>query len=185
MALPPQRRRFVAQYVRNFNATQAAIRAGYSKRSANYYGPYLLRVPEMAAAIAAKMEDETRRVQAYGDRVVLELMRVAFSDIRAYLVAGGPDGALALKPADTLEPDQTAAILFLSTGSRNHGPSIRLHGKKRALAALARHLGLDDRRPFIDPAIDLEETARLRRALLGAAGLDEPKALPAPVAEPR
>jgi phage terminase small subunit len=172
--------RFVDQYVRDCNATQAAIRAGFSRQSANYYGPYLVRQPEMAVAIAARMAQETRRLRILADRVVLELMRIAFSDIRAYLTQDGKTGAVTLKPAAALEPDQTAAILFLSTGSRNHGPSLRLHGKKRALAALARHLGLDDRRHFVDPQIELEATAQVRRALMAAAGIDEPKALPAP-----
>ena len=182
MAWTRLQRRFLDEYIRDFNATLAAIRAGYSERSANHYGPALLRRPHMAAAIAARMAEETRRVRAHADRVVLELMRVAFSDIRAYLVAGKDEGAgaLTLKPAVQLMPNETAAILFLSTGSRNNGPSIRLHGKKRALATLARHLGLDEQRSFIDPRTDLDETARLRRALLAAAGVDEPKALPAP-----
>ena len=177
-----RRDRFVVEYCRDCNATQAAIRAGYSRKSANHYGPYLLRVPEVAAKIEARMAAEARRIHLNGERVVLELMRVAFSDIRTYLVRG-TGGAVALKPHDTLTEHETAAIAFLSPGSRNHGASIRLHGKKHALRALARHLGLDDRRDFVDPRIDSEETARLRAELLAFAARAEAKALPAPQGE--
>ena len=180
MPLSRRRLRFVEQYVRDCNATQAAIRAGFSRHSANYYGPFLVRQPDMAAAIAARMVEETRRLRILADRVVLELMRIAFSDIRTFLVEDKKTGAVTLKPAAELEPDQIAAILYLSTGSRNHGPSLRLHGKKQALAALARHLGLGERRHFADPRIELEATAQVRRALMAAAGIVEVKALPAP-----
>lgn len=174
-----RRDRFVVEYDRDCNATQAAIRAGYSPKSANHYGPYLLRQPDIARKIAARMAARRYRIHLNGERVVLELMRVAFSDIRTYLVRGG-NGALALKSHDTLTEHETAAIAFLSPGSRNHGASIRLHGKKHALRALARHLGLDDERHYVDPIIDDEETARLRARLSAETGIAETKALPAP-----
>jgi phage terminase small subunit len=177
--LKPRRERFAVEYVRDCNATQAAIRAGYSVKIAHSYGPFLAQQREVAARIEALMAAERRRVQVNGDRVVLELMRVAFSDIRTYLTRG-EDGAVALRPLDTLNEHETAAIAFLSPGSRNRGASIRLHRKTHALRALARHLGLDDRRHFVDPRIDLEETARIRAELEAVADAAEQKALLAP-----
>ena len=177
-----RRDRFVVEYCRDCNATQAAIRAGYSRKSTNHYGPYLLRQPAIAAKIEARMAAEARRIHLNGERVMLELMRVAFSDIRTYLIRG-TGGAVALKPHDTLTEHETAAIAFLSPGSRNHGASIRLHGKKHALRALARHLGLDDQRHYVDPLLDIEEMAALRARLSAEAGIAEPKALPAPLGD--
>jgi phage terminase small subunit len=176
--LNDRRERFAVEYVRDCNATQAAIRAGYSLKIANSYGPFLLHQRDVAARIEALMAVEQRSIQLNGDRVVLELMRVAFSDIRTYL-ARGADGAVALRPLDTLNEHETAAIAFLSPGSRNRGAGIRLHRKTHALRALARHLGLDDRRHYVDPRIDLEETARIRAELLVVAEAGEQKALPA------
>jgi len=54
--LPPKRQRFVDEYVVDFNATQAAIRSGYSPRSASSQADDLLRNPEVKAAV-----DERRR----------------------------------------------------------------------------------------------------------------------------
>lgn len=181
MVLTRRRLRFVAQYIRDFNGTRAAVRAGYSPHSAANSAYRLLRHPEVQAEIERALADEQRRLGIATDRVVLELMRVAFSDIRDYLVAGA-DGALALKPSASLTAHQTAAIAALSVGSpaHGHGPSIRLHGKRRALAALARHLGFDDTRIFADPRLEIEADERLSRELFAAAGLDAPKALPAP-----
>ena len=182
--LKPRRERFAVEYVRDCNATQAAVRAGYSVKIANSYGPFLLRQPDVAARIDELIAAEQCRIRLDADRVVLELMRVAFSDIRTYLVRG-QDGAVALRPLDALNEHEAAAIAFLSPGSPFHGASIRLHGKTHALRALARHLGLDDRRHYVDPLIDLEETARIRAELLAVAELAERKALPALPAPPR
>ena len=54
--LTPKQARFVAEYLNDLNATQAAIRAGYSKRSACSQAFDLLRKPEIAAAVQARRE---------------------------------------------------------------------------------------------------------------------------------
>ena len=54
MALTPKQRRFVEEYAKDCNATQAAIRAGYSEKSAYSIGDENLRKPEVAAAIAER-----------------------------------------------------------------------------------------------------------------------------------
>jgi phage terminase small subunit len=56
MALTPKQQRFVDEYLTDLNATQAAIRAGYSERTASAIGSENLTKPEVAAAIAAKRD---------------------------------------------------------------------------------------------------------------------------------
>lgn len=52
MALTERQRRFIAEYLIDLNATQAAIRAGYSERTARSVGSENLTKPDIAAAIA-------------------------------------------------------------------------------------------------------------------------------------
>ena len=51
--LTPKQERFVQEYVKDLNATQAAIRAGYSEKTANRIGPENLSKPVIAEAVAA------------------------------------------------------------------------------------------------------------------------------------
>lgn len=55
MELNEKQRQFIHEYIKDFNATQAAIRAGYSKRSAGVQGSDLLKKPKIA--------DEIQRIQ--------------------------------------------------------------------------------------------------------------------------
>ena len=82
MPLNDRQARFVAEYLVDLNATQAAIRSGYSARSAYSTGERMLRNAEVAAAIAEAQAARSRRTEVTADRVVLELARVAFGDPR-------------------------------------------------------------------------------------------------------
>jgi phage terminase small subunit len=53
--MTPKQAAFVDEYVVDFNATQAAIRAGYSERSAYNIGYQTLHHPEVAIAIEARL----------------------------------------------------------------------------------------------------------------------------------
>ena len=69
MALTPKQERFVEEYLINLNATQAAIRAGYSKKQAGRIGPELRGKTCVSAAIQAAMEQRGERaLNAKGDK---------------------------------------------------------------------------------------------------------------------
>jgi phage terminase small subunit len=171
-ALTERQERFVAEYLRDFNARAAAVRAGYGPRWAGQKGWALLQSRAVAAAIEERVAREEERILLDADRVLLELRRVAFSDIRTYLVAD-EDGTLAVKPRAALAPGATAALAQLSLGGRNRPSSIRLHGKLHALRALVRHLGLHQQRHYVDPA-ELNRRATIVFAqLLRDAGVEE------------
>src|SRR3954466_9694923 len=91
MPLNDRQARFVAEYLVDLNATQAAIRAGYSPASARTQAADLLTNPNISAAIAEAQAARSRRTEVTADRVVLELARVAFGDPRRR-TSGGPAG---------------------------------------------------------------------------------------------
>ena len=76
--LSAKQQRFVEEYLIDLNATQAAIRAGYSPRTAQEIGSENLSKPMIANAIAIKMAERSKRTGVNGDRVLLELAKIAF-----------------------------------------------------------------------------------------------------------
>src|SRR5690606_24265353 len=75
-----RRRRFAEEYLIDLNATQAAIRAGYSPRSAAQQASELLKDPKVRAYIDARMAELSRRTGVNQERIIRELARIAFVD---------------------------------------------------------------------------------------------------------
>ena len=76
--LTTKQRRFVAEYIVDYNATQAAIRAGYSEGTAGVIGFENLRKPQIQAAIHEELEKQSQRTNVTADRIVQELAAMAF-----------------------------------------------------------------------------------------------------------
>ena len=81
-ALTEKQATFVQEYLIDLNATQAAVRAGYSKGSAARYAVELLNKNHVAEAIRTAMQERNRRVEISQDRILEELARIAFGDLR-------------------------------------------------------------------------------------------------------
>lgn len=105
MALTDKQRRFVDEYLVDLNATQAAIRAGYSEKTACEQSSRLLANVKVSEAVQAAMKAREKRTHITQDRVLQELARVAFFDIRRLYNADG-----SLKRPDQLD-DEAAAVL--------------------------------------------------------------------------
>jgi phage terminase small subunit len=73
MALTPKQARFVAEYMIDLNATQAATRAGYSEKTARSQGQRLLTNVYIADAIAEAQSDRTKRTNIDIDYVITRL----------------------------------------------------------------------------------------------------------------
>ena len=74
--LTEKQRRFVDEYLIDLNATQAAIRAGYSAKTANEQGARLLANVSIQQAISEKMAERSKRTGVNQDRVVQELAKI-------------------------------------------------------------------------------------------------------------
>ena len=138
--MTPRHRRFIEEYLVDLNASQAARRVGYTEKSCRNMGSQLLKRPDVKAAVEAALEERGRSMRVTSARVLLELARVAFAD-PTRIAEWGPAG-LTLRPHDTLSPDDRAAIQEIVAFPDGGPTRIRLHDKQRALALLARHLGL-------------------------------------------
>ena len=76
MALTEKQRRFVDEYLIDLNATQAAIRAGYSVKTAREQASQNLTKLNIQQEISEKMAERSKRTGVNQDRIVLELAKM-------------------------------------------------------------------------------------------------------------
>ena len=104
MALTPKQQRFVGEYLVDLNATQAAVRAGYSEKTARAIGCENLTKPAIQEAIATAQRQLAEETGITARRVKEELARLAFVDMRGFFDTVGN-----LKPIYSLTEEQGAA----------------------------------------------------------------------------
>jgi phage terminase small subunit len=140
--LTPKQARFVEEYLIDLNATQAAIRAGYSAKTAEWIGPQLLGKSHVRERIETAQRERSARTGITADRVVQEIARLAFADPRL-VMRWGPDG-VELKPSDELTDEAAAMIAEVKESVSQAGSSmqVKFHSKVAALEQLAKHVGL-------------------------------------------
>lgn len=155
MALNEKQRRFVAEYLKDLNATQAAIRAGYAAGSAHTTASRMLKNDKVAEAIADAMEKRGKRVEITQDAVLRELAKIAFADLRNVMTPSG-----GLRSPLAWDDETAGAITSLEVVTRrlptlddDEAPEVEyVHKIKTAdklgsLTLLARHLGMLDGKP--------------------------------------
>lgn len=138
MALTELRKRFVEEYLKDLNATQAAIRAGYSAKTANEQAARLLANVSIQAEIQRRQKDRSKRTEITQDRVLQELASIGFAKGTDY--ASIADGCVEIKSTDTLTETQKAAITAIK--ETKDGVEIKLADKVKALELIGKHLGM-------------------------------------------
>lgn len=145
-----KRLRFVEEYLVDLNATQAAIRAGYSVKTAYAQGSRLLKDAEIQSAITAGRERLSQATGVTAERVVAELAKLAFANMGDFvsLTAGG-DPIIDLSGVSR---DQFAALSEVTVEDFTDGRGddarevrrvkVKLGNKHGALVDLGKHLGL-------------------------------------------
>lgn len=154
MALQEKQRRFAEEYIVDLNASQAAIRAGYSEKTAGQIGSRLLKNVEVQEAVKKAKEKRAKRLEITQDRVLTEMAKLAFSNMLDY-VSIVSDGA-AVVDLSALTEDQAAAIKEITVEEYKEGGGddardvkrvkLKLADKKPALESLGHHLGMFKRK---------------------------------------
>lgn len=160
--------KFVAEYLVDLNATQAAIRAGYSAKTAEQQGPRLLGNVGVMAAIRKAQAKRSERTNITADLVLEELAKIATAKLSDVVDWGMKQVAVGynakgkrLKPEDIGDAERIeyidepfvtpinrddlpehirAAVAEVSLGK--DGFKIKMHDKNAALVSIGRHLGM-------------------------------------------
>lgn len=150
-----KQKRFVEEYLIDLNATQAAIRAGYSPDTAKSIGSENLTKPDIQARIAKVMAERSRRTGVNADRVVMELAKIAFVNASDVIDAE----TATLKP--DAAPEDTAAIQSVKVktfGEDGLEREIKMADKLKALELLGKHLGMFKDKVELSGSLETEKT---------------------------
>lgn len=162
-SLTQKQKRFVEEYLCDLNATQAAIRAGYSEKTARQIAKENLTKPYIQEAVAKAIQERSERTKVTADEVVEQLAKIAFADITEFVKFGrrevpvmgafGPvyeeteDGKKhpvmkEVNYVDFKESGQVDGTIISEVKQGKDGSSVKLNDRMRALESLGRHLGM-------------------------------------------
>ncbi|WP_352420746.1 terminase small subunit [Proteiniborus sp.] len=140
--LTAKQKRFIEEYLIDLNATQAAIRAGYSPDTAYSIGSENLKKPEIRARVDKAIAERSKRTGINQDRILIELARIGLLN---------PDNVVnfgsATVKAEATEDDLAAiASVKVKTIPMEDGDmverEVRFHDKIKALELAGKHLGM-------------------------------------------
>lgn len=145
--LTPKQRRFIDEYLIDLNATQAAIRAGYSEKTAYSIGVQLLKKLEIQAEIQKRRNRLQNKLEITQERVLQELAAIAFANGADYakVVNSGLLPTVEMIPTEELPPEKLPAIAGIK--ANQYGVEVKLHDKVKALELLGKYLGTFDGGP--------------------------------------
>lgn len=147
--LTPKQQRFVAEYLIDLNATQAAIRAGYSAHTANEQGSQLLANLSVAAEVQRRRQEQLASLDLDSRKVLQELAILCHSDVRDFDMT--EDGDLVLRPEASEAAWRAVSSVKRKTKhipQKNGEPiterdlEFRLWDKNTAISNAMKHLGL-------------------------------------------
>lgn len=137
-----KQKRFCEEYLIDLNATQAAVRAGYSTSTAGAIGAENLKKPQIRAHIDKALAEQSKRTGVTADRVVRELAKVAFvnsDDVMDF-------NSATVKPDASKDDTAAIASVRVKTIPTKDGDGvereIKLADKLKALELLGKRYGL-------------------------------------------
>lgn len=129
---------FCREYLKDFNATQAAIRAGYSSASARQVASDNMSKHDIQQYIQKLSDDLIERTDNDIRRIINELQIIAFGSLKD--VAEWDDLGLRLKKSEDLD-DEARTVSEITRNVTEFGTSIKLkqHDKLRGLELLGKY----------------------------------------------
>lgn len=177
--LTPKEAAFVEEFMVDFNATQAAIRAGYSAKTAGQAGARLLKNVKVASALQRKAEERQKRVEGRimdADEVLVAMSKIGRARLPIFKTKDGDpyidltqaddDALYALQAAevedfvDKRERDEAGEVVARDV----RRVKIKLESKVAALGMLGKHHGLLTERVKLEGGFAEELAAAITRA---------------------
>ena len=144
-----RQKRFVLEYLKDGNAKQAYIRAGYAPKAAEVCASQLLRIPKVAEAVSAGQDRIMLRLEVSAERVLREVMLVAFANMRNYMSFENGEARLDFSDMNLMK-SAVIAELTIDQYTEGRGEDVRtvkrtrfkLADKVRGLELLGKYLKL-------------------------------------------
>lgn len=175
-----QQRVFVAEYLKDRNGKQAAIRAGYNPHSAEMQASRLLSNEKVKEQVEKGISRTVEKIELSAERVLKEVARLAFFDPRKLLDADGKP-----KPINELDDDTAACLAGMDITEEFEGSGAdrkfigytkkyKIADKNNALGMAMKHLGLFERdnEQKLNPLTELLKTMGSSSALPVVKGTD-------------
>jgi len=168
----PKWKLFPGEYIIDFNATKAAERCKFSKKTAASQGARLLKDVKVQVMIQELMAKREKRTEIKQDRVLQEIAKIAFADIKDFLKyrtvkvkVGEADSKpvyehrqeIILKPSSRVDGTMIGKVSLTKQGTF----SFELHDKGRNLEMLARHVGIL-KEPTVNVNIEVDLAGRVK-----------------------
>ena len=140
--LTEKQKAFCDEYLIDLNVTQAATRAGYSKKYAADKAYKLLDNPEIKEYIDKRIKDREKRTEITQDIVLEELKRIALAKPTDFFEVEdmGQYKQVNIIPTKDIPDDKVGAIASIKQGA--NGIEVKLHDRLKALELIGRHLGM-------------------------------------------
>ena len=130
---------FIREYLVDYNATQAAIRAGYTIPSAGMMGCTLLKKPKIKAKLQEVLENKADKLAVKADEIVELLRLIAFSDMGDYFHYDDA-GEQRMRDLKDIPPEKRKAIKEVKV--YKGVVTFKLEDRLRAIELLGKYLGM-------------------------------------------
>ena len=167
--LTAKQERFVDEYMIDLNATQAAIRAGYSEKTARNIASENLSKPNIQAAIAERQAEIAQKLGITKESIAKELARIAYDDIKNYLSYRtektlldydengkpiiGYKQVVEMADSDMIDTRNIQEVSINAKGVF----TFKLYSKTDALNALGKHLGMFTDKSEVKMTVSVED----------------------------
>ena len=151
--LNPRKQRFIQEYLVDFNGTQAAIRAGYSKKTANEQAARLLANVNIQRTISEAQKETAAKLEITKEEWLAELIRIYRADMRDFIDIDSDTGATRAKGYNEM-PEGAGRIISCIAENRTIKEDakgqdsiifarfkFKLHDKLKAGEMIGKHLG--------------------------------------------
>lgn len=161
---------FCQEYIIDFNASQAAIRAGYSSKGAGVQGGKLLEIPKINARIKECIAERAKRTEITADNVLKELSKIAFISVDDFYKDDG-----SVKLLSELESHVRSALasysiktIYVGSGEDRKAidiPQFKAHDKVKTLEMLGKHFAMfEGKDPDKGPKVQSKRVTIARRS---------------------
>jgi len=141
MKLSNKQKKFCQEYIIDLNATQAAIRAGYSKNTARFIACENLTKPNIQQNLAELQANVAKRNDVTIDMIIGELKELGFSNIADFMVNGKMLPLAEVAKNKLKAVSQVKLTRSVNGDDKREIIEFKLYDKLSALDKLARHLG--------------------------------------------